>query len=231
MDSRIWAKARLRVRGERGPSEEEEDDDDEEDDEEGLLLGLRGFFCAVLGARSWQTGSGVDVRGGPAAGLSSRGAVDMDGDREGSDRGGSASAPSMALTGEQESLLIWRSSSRRGVCGDSGPAAGGESDTCGAEEVPAAGRDSSLCDWRGGVTCLRVLEHPRDGPGVGWRRLLRGSLDMLLRRDLLGDGPQLLEEGVQERALDAGRRSLGLRRGVRERFSVGHRLPMLVAIL
>jgi hypothetical protein len=140
MDSRIWAKARLRVRGERGPSEEEDEDDEEEEDDEGLLLGLRGFFCAVLGARPWRTGGGVDVRDGPAAGLSSRGAVDMDGDREGSDRGGSASAPSMALTGEQESLLIWRSSSRRGFCGGGGPAAEGESDRCGAGGVPAAGR-------------------------------------------------------------------------------------------
>jgi hypothetical protein len=66
---------------------------------------------------------------------------------------------------------------------------------------------------------------------VDWRCLLRGSLGVLLRRDLLGDGPRLLEEGVQERALDAGRRSLDLRRGVRERFCAGRRLPMLVVTL
>jgi hypothetical protein len=127
IDSKIWAKARLRVLGERGASEEDDEDDEEEEDVEGLLLVLRGFFCAALGARPWRSGEGVAVLGGPAAGLSSRGAVGMDGDREGEDRGGSASAPSMALTGEQESLLIWRYSSRRGVCGDGGPAAMGES--------------------------------------------------------------------------------------------------------
>jgi hypothetical protein len=126
MDSKIWAKARLSVLGERGASEED-DEDDEEDDVEGLLLVLRGFFCPALGARPWRSGEGVAVLGGPAAGLSSRGAVGMDGDREGEDRGGSASAPSMALTGEQESLLMWRYSSLRGVCGDDGPAVMGES--------------------------------------------------------------------------------------------------------
>jgi hypothetical protein len=66
---------------------------------------------------------------------------------------------------------------------------------------------------------------------VGWRYLLRGSLGVLLRRDLLGDGPRVLEEGVHDRALDAERRSLDLRRGVREHFCVGRRLPMLMDIL
>jgi hypothetical protein len=51
MDSKIWAKARLRVLGERWTSEEDDEDDEDEEDVEGLLLVLRGFFCAALGAR------------------------------------------------------------------------------------------------------------------------------------------------------------------------------------
>jgi hypothetical protein len=48
IDSRIWAKARLRALGQRGTLEEDEEDDEEEDEVEGLLLGLRGFFCPTL---------------------------------------------------------------------------------------------------------------------------------------------------------------------------------------
>jgi hypothetical protein len=88
IDSKIWAKARLRVLGERGASEEDDEDDEEEDDVEGLLLGLRGFFCPTLGARPWWSGESLAVPDGSAAGLSSRGAVGMDGDREDRDRGG-----------------------------------------------------------------------------------------------------------------------------------------------
>jgi hypothetical protein len=88
IDSRIWAKARLRALGQRGTSEKDDEDDEEEDEVEGLLLVLRGFFCPALGARPWRSGEGLAVPDGPAAGLSSRGAVGMDGDREGRDRRG-----------------------------------------------------------------------------------------------------------------------------------------------
>jgi hypothetical protein len=106
---------------------------------------------------------------GPATGLSSRGAVDMDGGREDWDRGGSASAPSMALTGEQDSLLMWRDSSRRGVCGDGGPAVMGESGWRVAGGVAVAGRGRCFPVCLGGVACLRGLEYSRWGPGVDWR--------------------------------------------------------------
>jgi hypothetical protein len=66
---------------------------------------------------------------------------------------------------------------------------------------------------------------------VDWRYLVRGSLGVLLRRDLLGDGPRVLEEGVLDRVLDTDRRSLKWRRGDRERLCAGRRLPMLVEIL
>jgi hypothetical protein len=173
IDSRIWAKARLRVLGERGASEE---DDDEEDEVEGLLLILRGFFCPALGARPWRSGEGLIAPDGPAVGLPSPGAVGMDSDREDRDRRGSASAPSMALTGEQDSLLIWRYSSRRGVCGDGGPAVMGESDWRGAGGVAAAGRGRFTPVCLGGVTCLRGLGYSWWGPGVDWRRRGRDSL-------------------------------------------------------
>jgi hypothetical protein len=71
-----------------GMSEEDDEDDEEEDEVEGLLLGLRGFFCPALGARPRRSSECLDARDGPATGLSSRGAVGMDGDREDRDRGG-----------------------------------------------------------------------------------------------------------------------------------------------
>jgi hypothetical protein len=140
IDSRIWAKARLRALGQRGTLEEDDEDEEEEDEVEGLLLVLRGFLCPTLEAWPWWSGEGLAALDGPASGLSSRGAVDMDGDREDRDRGGSASAPTMALTGERESLLMWRDSSRRGVCGYGGPVAMGESGWSAAGEVAVAGR-------------------------------------------------------------------------------------------
>jgi hypothetical protein len=66
---------------------------------------------------------------------------------------------------------------------------------------------------------------------VDWRYLVRGSLGVLLRRDLLGDGPRMLEEGVLDHVLDTDRWSLEWRRGDRDRLCAGRRLPMLVEIL
>jgi hypothetical protein len=192
---------------------------------------LRGFFCPALGVRPQRSGEGLAAPDGPATGLSSRGAIGMDGDREDRDRGGSASAPSMALTGEQDSLLIWRYSSRRGVCGDGGPAVMGESDWRGAGGVSVAGRGWFLTVCLGGVTCLRGLEYSQWGPGVDCRRRVRDSLGVLSRRDLLGDGPRTLEEGVLDCVVDTDLWSLERRRGVRARLWAGRRLPMLVEIL